>query len=236
MRLHNERPLRNHVMSTIRTTYDDAALAGKAIERDARALLGHVMGLVAVTVGFAAVGAYLGRDLSGATGLVLFIGAFAFIFGLNSAAAKGREQLAVGLLFGLGLVLGLAVAPLIADYVDADPSALWQATGATAAFVAALGAYGYATSRDLSSWARTLFWALLALIAFGIVALFVSIPNSHIVYAVVGLGIFGAFTIFDFNRLRRSNADRAVVMASSIFLDIFNVFLLLLGLFGGNRD
>ena len=98
-------------MSTIRTTYDEPALAGKTIERDARALLGQVMGFVAVTVGFAALGAYLGRDLSGATGLVLFIGAFALIFGLNSAAAKGREQLAIGLLFGLGLVLGLAVAP-----------------------------------------------------------------------------------------------------------------------------
>ena len=43
MRVHNERPLRNHTMSTIRTTYDDPALAGKAIERDARALLGQVM-------------------------------------------------------------------------------------------------------------------------------------------------------------------------------------------------
>jgi modulator of FtsH protease len=223
-------------MSTIRTTYDEPALAGKTIERDARALLGQVMGFVAVTVGFAALGAYLGRDLSGATGLVLFIGAFALIFGLNSAAAKGREQLAIGLLFGLGLVLGLAVAPIIADYARADPSALWQATGATAAFVAALGAYGYATRRDLSSWGRTLFWALLALIAFGIVAIFVSIPNENIIYAVAGLGIFGAFTIFDFNRLRRASADGAIPIAASIFLDIFNVFLLLLTLFGGQRD
>jgi FtsH-binding integral membrane protein len=223
-------------VSIFDTTYDNPAIGGEAIERDTRALLGHVMGLVAVAVAFAALGAYLGRDLSGATGLVLFIGAFACIFALNIAATKRREQLAVGLLFALGLLLGLAVAPVIADYAEADPSALWQAAGATAAFVGACGAYGYATSRDLSSWARTLFWALLALIAFGIVALFVSIPNSHIFYAVVGLGIFGAFTIFDFNRLRRSNADSAVVIASSIFLDIFNVFLLLLGLFGGNRD
>jgi FtsH-binding integral membrane protein len=223
-------------VSTFDTTYNDPAVGREATERDTRALLGQVMGLVAVAVAFAALGAYLGRDLSGATGLVVFIGAFACIFALNIAAAKGREQLAIGLLFGLGLLLGLAVAPVIADYAEADPSALWQAAGATAAFVGACGAYGYATSRDLSSWARTLFWALLALIAFGIVALFVSIPNSHIVYAVVGLGIFGAFTIFDFNRLRRSNADSAVVIASSIFLDIFNVFLLLLGLFGGNRD
>jgi uncharacterized protein len=224
-------------MSTVKTTYDHRALAGEPIARDeARGLLGQVMGLVAVAVAFAALGAYLGRDLSGATGLLAFVGAFACIFGLNAAAAKGREQLAIGLLFGLGLLLGLAVAPVIADYAKADPSALWQAAGATAAFVAACGAYGYATRRDLSSWARTLFWALLALIAFGIIAIFVSIPSSHIIYAVAGLGIFGAFTIFDFNRLRRADAGGAVVIASSIFLDIFNVFLLLLDLFGGGRD
>jgi uncharacterized protein len=125
---------------------------------------------------------------------------------------------------------------VIADYAKADPSALWQAAGATAAFVGGCGAYGYATRRDLSSWARTLFWALLGLIAFGIVAIVVSIPNSHIIYAVAGLGIFGAFTIFDFNRLRRASPDGAVVIAASIFLDIFNVFLLLLELFGGQRD
>ena len=192
--------------------------------------------LIRATVGFAALGAYLGRNLSGGAGLLLFIAAFACIFGLNAAAARGNEQLAVGLLFGLGLLLGLAVAPIIADYAKADPSALWQAAGTTALFVAACGAYGYATRRDLSSWARTLFWALLGLIAFGIVAIFVSIPNSHIIYAVAGLGIFGAFTIFDFNRLRRTDADGAVPIAASIFLDVFNVFLLLLDLFGGTRD
>src|ERR687889_2869353 len=144
-------------MSALKTTADQPALLVRPIAHDqARALLGQVMGLVAVTVGFAALGAYLGRDLSGATGLVLFIAAFACIIGLNIAAAKGREQLAIGLLFGLGLLLGLAVAPVIADYADADPSALWQSAGATAAFVAAAGAYGYATRRDLSSWGRTL--------------------------------------------------------------------------------
>src|SRR5918992_5040047 len=224
-------------MSALKTIADQPALPGRPIAHDqARALLGQVMGLVAVTVGFTALGAYLGRDLSGATGLVLFIGAFACIVGLNIAAAKGREQLAIGLLFGLGLLLGLAVAPLIADYASADPSALWQAAGATAGFVAACGAYGYATRRDLSSWARTLFWALLGLIGFGIVTIFVSIPNGKIIYAVAGLGIFGAFTIFDFNRLRRASADSAIAIAASIFLDIFNVFLLLLQLFGGKRD
>jgi FtsH-binding integral membrane protein len=45
--------------------------------------------------------------------------------------------------------------------------------------------------------------------------------------------IFGAYTIFDFNRLRRAGEDDAVPIAASIFLDIFNVFLFFLNLFGG---
>jgi modulator of FtsH protease len=224
-------------VNTFATPPDQTTVGGDALARDrAHELLGQVMGLVALTVGFTALGAYIGRDMSGMAGLLFFIGAFACIIGLNVAAHRGANQLAIGLLFGLGLLLGLAVAPVIADYADADPAALWQAAGATALFVAACGAYGYATRRDLSSWARTLFWALLALIGFGIVTIFVSIPNENIIYAALGLGIFGAYTIFDFNRLRRSSPDDAVPIAAGIFLDVFNIFLLALELFGGSRD
>jgi modulator of FtsH protease len=215
-------------------TYDDLAVRSGPITRErTHTVFGQVMGLVALTVGFAALGAYIGRNLSGGTGILFFIGAFACIFGLNIATARGREQLAIGLLFGMGLLLGLALAPVLAVYAKADPAALWQAAGATAAFVAGLGAIGYATRRDLSSWARTLFWALLALIVFGIVLIFVSIPHANVIYAVLGLVIFGGFTIFDFNRLRRAQTVATVPIAASIFLDIFNVFLLLLRLFGG---
>ena len=218
-------------------TYDDLGYApGGALAReDTRTVFGQVMGLVALTVGCAALGAYVGRNLSGGTGLLFFIAAFACVFGLNIASARGREQLAIGLLFGLGLCLGLAVAPVIAYYGHADPAVLWQAAGATGAFVAALGAVGYATRRDLSVYARTLFWALVALIVFGIVAIFVAIPHANIIYCLLGLVIFGGFTIVDFNRLRRANMASAVPIAAGIFLDIFNIFLLLLRLFG-NRN
>jgi FtsH-binding integral membrane protein len=218
-------------------TYNDLGYApGGAIGReDTRTVFGQVMGLVALTVGCAALGAYVGRNLSGGTGLLFFIGAFACIFGLNAASARGREQLAIGLLFGLGLCLGLAVAPVIAYYAHADPAALWQASGATGAFVAALGAVGYATRRDLSVYARIFFWALVALILFGIVLIFVSIPHANVIYCVLGLVIFGGFTVIDFNRLRRANMASAVPIAAGIFLDIFNIFLFMLRLFG-NRN
>jgi FtsH-binding integral membrane protein len=219
------------------STYDQPAYSGAALTRDqSRAVFGQVMGLVAVTTGFAALGAYIGRNLSGGAGILFFIAAFACIFGLNFANSRGREQLAIALLFGLGLALGLAVAPVIAVYANADPAALWQAAGATGAFVAGCGAFGYATRRDLSAWYRTLFWALLALIVFGLVTIFISIPQANIIYAVLGLVIFGGFTIIDFNRLRRANNYAAVPIAAGIFLDIFNVFLFFLQLFGGGRD
>jgi FtsH-binding integral membrane protein len=217
-------------------TYDQLTAGRTAIAREeSRAVFGQVMGLVALTVGCTALGAYIGRNLTGGAGIALFIVAFACVFGLQWASSRGHEQLAIGLLFGVGLAIGMAVGPVLASYAKSNPAALWQAAGATGAFVAALGAFGYATRRDLSSWARTLFWALLALIVFGIVTIFISIPGGNVIYCVAGLVIFGGFTIFDFNRLQRANRGSAVPIAAGIFLDIFNIFLLFLRLFGGGR-
>jgi modulator of FtsH protease len=210
------------------------ALRDQALTRDqTRGVFGQVMGLVALTVGCTALGAYITRNATGGTGILFFIAAFACIFGLQFANARGREQLAIGLLFGLGLAIGMAVGPVLNAYAKAEPNALYQAAGATALFTAGLGAFGYATRRDLSSWARTLFWALIALIVFGLITLFVAIPGANVIYALLGLVVFGAFTVFDFNRLRRTTMGGAVPIAASIFLDVFNVFLFFLSLFGG---
>jgi uncharacterized protein len=230
-------------MTTSSSNHATSTFAPKSLARpgplagdQARAVFGQVMGLVAFTVGFLALGAYVGRDLTGGLGIAAFIAAFASLIGLNIAAGRARQQLSITLLFAFGLLLGLAVGPVINAYAKADPAAVWQAAGATGAFVAALGAIGYATRRDPSSWARGLFWALVGLIVFGIVAIFVSIPHANVIYAVAGLVIFGGYTIFDFNRLRRAGIGDAVPIAASIFLDILNVFLLLLELFGNENN
>ncbi len=48
------------------STYDDFGLAPRAAigRDDTRTVFGQVMGLVALTLGCAALGAYIGRDLS----------------------------------------------------------------------------------------------------------------------------------------------------------------------------
>jgi modulator of FtsH protease len=193
------------------------------------------MGLVAATAGFFALGAYLGRNMAYQYGWLFFFGSLALLIGIN-VAAKRSEQVAIALLFGFGLLLGLAVAPTIAYYASADPQAVWQAGGAAALVLPGFGAAGYATRRDLSGLARGLFWALLALIVFGIVEIFVRIPNGSLIYAILGVVIFSGLTAYDFQRLRQTKDIRtAPLLAASIFLDAVNIFLLFLSIFGRNN-
>jgi uncharacterized protein len=199
-------------------------------------LFAQTMGYVAVTAALFALGAYLGRHLTGGVGIIAFIAAFACLIGMRFAARKS-QQLTVGLLGAFGLLIGLAVAPTLAYYGSMDPRALWQAGGATALFIAGFGAAGFATRRDLAAIARVCFWALVALIVFGIVLIFAHIPGGDLLYWVLGLVIFAGFTMFDFQRLRRSqDITSAPFLAASIFLDILNVFLFFLTIFSGGEE
>jgi FtsH-binding integral membrane protein len=196
------------------------------------AIFGRVMALVAVTVGFAALGVWVGQDLSGWQWFIPWLFALGCLIGLNLANSRGAQGLALTLLFAFGLLLGISVGSTVYYYASTDSTAVAQAAAATALFTMALGAGGYATRRDLSFLYRGLFWLLLALILFGFVLIFVNLPAGSTIYAVLGLVIFGGYILVDFNRLRRAGGEEAIPLAAGIFLDIFNVFLLFLQLFG----
>jgi modulator of FtsH protease len=192
-------------------------------------LFGQTMGLVALTAGFFAAGAWAGRNLSEGAAIVAWIVAFVVLMIMNFAARKSAPAATV--------LLGVASAPTLVWYATTDPAILWQAGGATALFVGAFGAFGYLTKRDLSAWRRISFFALLALLVAGIVLIFVHIPHASLIYAVLGLVIFAGLTAGDFQRLRRSKGmNSAPLIAASIFLDILNVFWFFLRIFSGGRD
>jgi modulator of FtsH protease len=210
---------------------------GQLTRDETRGVFGQVMGLVALTFGALGLGALITRNVTtGGAGFFFFLLAIGCIFALNVANARGHEQLAIALLLGLGLFLGLGLGPVLASYASADPSAVYEAAGCTAGFTAVMGCWGYATRRDLSAYARAFFWALIALIVFGLIATFIAIPGGNVIYCALGLVIFAFFTAFDFQRLRHADMTMAVPIAASIFLDIFNVFLLFLSLFGGGGN
>ena len=108
---------------------------GTADRSQAHALFAQTMGYVAATAGLFALGAWLGRDLTGGIGIVAFIASFAALIAMRFAAQRSTE-LTVGLLAAFGLLIGVAVAPTVAYYGSMDPQALWQAGGATALFIA----------------------------------------------------------------------------------------------------
>jgi modulator of FtsH protease len=204
---------------------------GTAARDRTRTLFGQTMWYVAATTGFFALGAYLGRNLSQGWVIVWFIAAFACLISMRFTVRRSAG-LTVALLFIVGAALGLAMAPVLVYYASTSPQALWQAGGATALFIAGFGAAGYATRQDLAGIARLCLWALVALIVFGIVLIFVNIPGGSLIYSVVGLVIFAGLTAFDFQRLRRTpDLDSAPLLAASIFLDALNVFLFFLRIF-----
>jgi FtsH-binding integral membrane protein len=217
--------------------YASPAYQGYATRDQTAALFAQTMGLVALTAAVFAAGAYAARHLSEGAAIVSWIAAFVVLMIMNFAARRSSPALATGLLVVFGILMGIASAPTLYWYGSTDPQILWQAGGATALFIAVFGAVGYTTRRDLSNVVRFAFFALIALLIFGIVLIFVHIPHASLIYAILGLVIFAALTMGDFQRLRRTkNMSSAPLIAASIFLDVLNVFFFFLRIFSGSRD
>jgi FtsH-binding integral membrane protein len=105
----------------------DSTAIRPALTRDEAATpIGKTMGLVAVTVGAFAPGAYLGRNVAYQWGWLFFIGSLLCLVGPNRAAQRS-EQSAMALHLGFGSLTGLAVPPTLTHYASADPQAVWLA-------------------------------------------------------------------------------------------------------------
>ena len=220
-------------MRTDQTFGDE--LAGTGAGSQGGSLFGATMGYVAMTIASFTLGAYLGRSLTPGWGLVFFALSFALLIGMRFTV-RAESSSSLGLLLAFGLFLGLATGPTVAYYANIDPATVWEAAGATALFMAALGTAGYATRQDLSGLARVALWALVGLIMFGVVSTFVQIPGSSLTYSILGLAVFAALVLVDFQRLRGAGStDSASLLAASIFLDALNIFLFFLNIFN-RRD
>ena len=216
--------------------YQSPGFAPSLTRDQSATLFGQVMWLVALTAGVFTLGVYLGRNLSPGWALFGFIGGFGCLLVMNFSRRMSETGHLV-LLAAMGLLLGIGMGPGLAYISSINPQAVWQAAGATALFMAGFGSVGYLTRRDLSALGRISFFALLALILFGIVLIFVRIPHADLLYSVLGLIVFAGLTMFDFQRLRRSKGiASAPLLAAAIFLDALNVFLFFLRIFAGGRD
>ncbi|MEA2240449.1 MAG: uncharacterized protein QOD24_5 [Solirubrobacteraceae bacterium] len=217
-------------MDDVRTDY--AARSGARAEATTATLLGQVMFLVAVAIGFTVLGSYVGRDLSNGTALICFFGGF----GMLLAQAFGGERFrvgtfAIGWLYAIALLIGLGLGPSINYVIDSQPSAVTQAAGATALITLGMGSLGFVLSKDLAPWMRPLSFVILGAVAVSFVLLIAGSGGNPIISIVIG-GVSALLIMVDFNYLRKHGTENdAVWLATGIFVSIINIFLSLLNLF-----
>lgn len=198
-------------------------------------LLGQVMFLVAVALAFTAAGTYIGRDLPFGTAEICEFGFLGMVL-LQMFVSPLREgRVGMTWLFGLALLLGLGLGPVIANYAALDRPALYQAAGGTALTVGIMGSFGFATSRDLIRWMRPLFWALIVVFGVSLILILVG-SGEHLVLNLALYVIFSAYLAIYFQIIKRQATERDVVwIATGVFINIINIFLTLLRIFGNSR-
>jgi modulator of FtsH protease len=208
---------------------------------DRPALLGKVMGLLGFAFVFTAGGAIIGRTLGPGAFLLSIIGGFATVIALQFL--KDRSPLNLGLLYAFATFEGMALGLILEAYIARGlGGVVVNAAATTAAVTLAAGAYGYTTKRDLSGLGGILFIGLIGVVVASLVGIFVQLPLLYIGISAVAAVLFTGFLVFDLNRVAHSRGateGQAILLAVSVYLDIFNLFLALLRLFGfagSNRD
>jgi FtsH-binding integral membrane protein len=110
-----------------------------------------------------------------------------------------------------------------------------------------MSVYGTVTKRDLTAFGSFLFMGLIGIVIASIVNMFLHNSMMDFVISCLGVLIFTGLTAFDTQKLRRFGESAplndaaairrgAILGALTLYLDFINLFLMLLRLFGGNRD
>jgi FtsH-binding integral membrane protein len=196
------------------------------------ALLGQVMFLVSIALGFVTAGALIGQDLSQKTAFICFMAGFAMLLVQSFAGERFRVgALAVAWLYAIALLIGLGIGPTIGYVLNNDGTAITQAAGCTALIVLGMGAGGFAMSKDLVAWMRPLSFVILGCVVVSFVLLIFSSGGNPILSAAIAI-VSALLIMVDFNYLKKhGTGDDAVWLATGIFVSIVNIFLSLLNLF-----
>lgn len=137
---------------------------------------------------------------------------------------------------------GLALAPVLHVYTMASVVYVFMIA---AGMFAVMALYGWMTDADLSSMGNILLMGLVGIIIANIINIFVRSQAFDLVIASVGVGIFALLTAYDVQNLKKysqygitspeDSGKFALLGAISLYLNIINLFLYLLRLFGDKR-
>ncbi len=211
-------------------TADSEGIGIEVARTDAGALMGQVMFLVSIALGFLALGSYIGRDLTEGAALGCFFAGFGMLIVANFVERLRFGTFAVVWLYTIALLLGLGLGPALNQLLTVEPSVVWTAAGGTALATVGAGAIGLLLSKDLAPWMRPLSFVILGAVAVSIVLLITGTAAPPLLSLVI-LIVATLLIVVYFNYLRKHGTEQdAVWIATGIFVAIVNIFLSLLNL------
>lgn len=211
-----------------------------AVERNR--VLRNTYWLLALSMVPTVIGAWIGvqtgiaRAMSPGIGLVVFlVGAFGFMFAIekfkNSAAGV---PILLGFTFFMGVMLSRLISVVLAT---SGPGVLMTAFGGTAAIFFTMATLSTVIKRDLSGMGKFLTIGALMLFVAMIANFFLQSGTLMIVLAVLGMGIFSAFILYDLRQVRDGAETNYITATLGVYLSLYNVFQFMLALLGiGGRD
>ena len=192
-----------------------------------------VYSLLAMSMGTAAIGAYLGSGplllLVAPNMMLFFILQIALIFFASFAARKpGLNMVA---LFSFTTVSGLTLGPLL---YQVGPSIAAEAFALTAITFAGLSMYVVVSKKDFSFMSGFLMTGLIVLVVGGLLNMFfIQSGMMHFVMSGASVLLFSGFILYDTsNILRYYGTDEYVSATLALYLDVLNLFIALLSILG----
>jgi len=113
-----------------------------------------------------------------------------------------------------------------------------MAFGGTATIFLAMATLSSVIKRDLSGMGKFLTVGAIMLFVAMLANFFLQSPVLMIVLAVLGMGIFSAFILYDLRQVRDGVETNYITATLGVYLSIYNVFQFMLALLGigGNSD
>jgi modulator of FtsH protease len=213
-------------------SYDTAWTSAEVRERSTAQILGQVMFLVAVAIGFLVAGTVIGRELPQGTATICTFAGLGMLVVTWFVSALRYGTLGIGWLCGLSLLIGLGLGPAINYLAETDPGAVTTAAGITALTVLGMAAIGFVLDRDTARWMRPLSFVVLGAVVVSLGGLvFGGLGALSPVISLVILVASALLILVDFNYIRKhATEDDVVWLATGIFVSIVNIFLSLLNL------
>jgi modulator of FtsH protease len=195
------------------------------------------------TVAGAALGLFTGLNqiMAASPGLSIMVflgGAFGLMYAINK---NRNSSLGVGLLLLFTFFMGIMLSRLLGFVFGMGNGAqlVMVAFGGTAAVFATMASLASSIKRDLSNMSRWLFVGAVMILVAALANVFLQMPALMLTVSVLAIGVFSAFMLVDLQRVINGGETNYVSATLAIYLDVYNVFanlLLLLGIFGGDRD